>query len=304
MKNMNESMNFNETEFQELFELYWKAGEGSKERSFVIEELNKCLYFYAIKKYPGEFDVASDFFADNIVNTKKWLEEYEPAYLISFFVYFIGRVKRRFFNYRSRIHKIKKMENVHEFYELNPEVFLESVFERKQGYLFENKSEIEGLTQECLSSLASDEEIAIKLYYGFPLTYKDFRFLFKKYNSRNIFELYRKYYTYLDRKLATEKNARENIIRKLYAASIRIQESADLESFSKRQRLLTYLENVKNLVPLRLVAEIFQTNITSVHRKVKRGEKKLKILLGNQLFINFENQENEDSKSADIDKAA
>ena len=296
MTNLNGSVNFDETEFQELFELYWNADENSKGRSFVIEELNKYIYFYATNRYQIEFDTASDFFVDNIANTKKWLEEYEPSYYISFLVYFTSKIKRKLFNYKMKAQKVKRYENLHEFYDLNPDAFIDSVFEERKAYLEtgdgEKKPDLQSFTNNCLRSLNTDEQIAIKLYFGFSLTYADFRYFTKKCRLKNVFGNYRKYRDTLNARLKTEQTKREMIFKKLYLTSINIRDNSSQKILDKRQRLLSYFEDVKNLVPLRLIADIFETNITNVHRKVQRGKRKLKQLLGNQMYLNFENVKN------------
>lgn len=287
MTNMNRSINFDEVEFQELFELYWNAAEGSVARSFVIEELNKYTYFYATGKYHTEFDTASDFFVENIANTKKWLEEYEPSYHVSFLVYFTSKIKRRMLNYWVKTQKNKKYENVNEYYRLNQDTFVESVFEEKQIYMPNSRYDTRYLMNLGLGVLSLDEEIAVKLYYGFPLTHKDFRFLIRLCGKKSTFENYRKYYTFLKEKLKSERVERENLLRKLYMTSILIREDASGRGLHKRQRLLAYFEDVRNPVPLRFIAEIFQKNITNVQRKIKRGQKKIKNLLNNQLYFHF-----------------
>jgi hypothetical protein len=296
MVNMNGSINLDETEFQQLFELYWNSGEDSKARGFVIEELNKYIYFYVTNRFQAEFDTGSDFFVENIANTKKWLEEYEPAYGITFLVYFTSKVKRRLFNYRIKIQKLKKYENLNEFHYLDHDEFIESVFEERKPYFVddsyekENKFDIQAFTNICLTVLKEDEQVAIKLFYGFSLSYKDFRYLAKLYDLKNVFMNYRKYHAYLNNKLKSEKAEREILSKKLYVTSINMREIENPKIFIRRQRLLTYFEDIKNLVPLRLIAEVFQLNITNVYRKVKRGKKKLKNLLSGQLYLNFEDQ--------------
>ncbi|MDH4261908.1 MAG: hypothetical protein OEV78_02560 [Spirochaetia bacterium] len=308
MAYMNESFNFNETEFQELFELYWNAAENSKSRMFVIEELNKYIYFYVTGQYQIEFDTASDFFVENIENTRKWLEEYEPSYLISFLVYFTSKIKRRLFNYKIKYSKLKRYENLHEFYDLNPDAFIESVFEERKDYQTDINEEshfnIRDFTKICLSDLKEDEQIAIKLYYGFPLSNKDFRYFIRRFSLKSVFQNYRKYHDYLKHKLNTERAQREVISQKLYLTSIFMRDEANQKIMDRRERLLTYFAEVKNLVPLRLIAEVFQTNITSVHRKIKRGQLKLKMLLGDQLFFNFSLNEHPIKNTNSCNRAA
>ncbi|MDH4199847.1 MAG: hypothetical protein OEV66_05630 [Spirochaetia bacterium] len=303
MKPINWSIKIDETEFQELFELYWNAGKDSPQRLFVMDELKKYTYFYLTSRPYVDFDIASDFFVEIMGNTKKFLEEYEPAYYISFLVYFTSRVKRRLNNYRGKIQERKKYENVNEYYELNPEHHSESVFESMNDYCG-NTGNIRTITEFCLSKLGIDEEIAIKLYYGFSLNYKNFRYLVRKGGRRATFVSYRKYLSCLNNKSISEKKMRESVFQKLYIVNINLRDNYDINCRRKRERLLKSLAISKGAAPLRLIAEIFATSITNVYRKIRRGRKKLEQLLRYQLYINFDEIPNDTIENPDIEKAA
>lgn len=284
-------------EFQELFEIYWNAEEGSKLRMSVIEELNKYIYFYVVSKYQDEFDMASDFFVDNIDNTKLWLEEYEPSFHISFLAYFTAKIKRKILNYWVKTQKCKMYENVNEFYRLDPDAFVESVFEPKNSYKAGGGEDLRNLASVKMRDLDRDEEVALKLYYGFPLQFKDLRLLLGTGDKKIVIDSLRKYRACLKNKLESQQAQREVLLGKLYITGISLQNDVNRKTLEKREKLLVYFEEIRNLVPLRMIADIFQKSITNVQRKIKRGQKKIKDLLIDQLHLQAESPTGEQART-------
>lgn len=293
MKYINWSININETDFQELFELYWNANLNDKAgvQNYVISELYKYAYFYVITRPNSDFDLASNFFLNIMKEMNKILEAYEPSYDISFLVYFTSKLKRRLLNYYMKEKKKATKENINEFYKQERDIISESIFEPKPAYKDEN-IDISFIMETCLSRLKQDEETAVKLYYGFPLSFENLRYLIRNSSRQEVFIHYRKYNQFLNEKIHAEKRQREYIFKKLHDVNLKIVENAQEISLKKRDKLLQLLESVRSPAPYRLIADIFQCSLTNVYRKVQRGKVKLENLLSNQLFLDFTAKKN------------
>jgi flagellar motor switch protein FliG len=94
-------------------------------------------------------------------------------------------------------------------------------------------------------------------------------------------------------KINLEKITRGKIVNKLYISSILLRQNYEANMAKKRRKLLADYYALKKPVPLRLIAEILQTNITNVHRRIKKGSFKIQRYLGDFVLVKTSWRENE-----------
>ncbi len=268
----------NETDFQELFNLYDRSS-AERYRKVILKELHRFVYDYPRKRFRATQDQASEFYMATAPRIEQILDEYDPSYNIAFDVYLLVKMKRRYLNFLAKKHKQEMRENINAFYEIKPELKYESVFDHSQEYSAQEDTSI----GDILGQLEPEEETVIRLYYGFPLRLKNFRVLFQRNGTRNFFSEFRQYRDSLEQKRAEEKKEKEKLHEKIHYLNLdmqqRLQETETQKNEQKKKRLLERFFSVHRGEPMRVIASLMNTSISYVHRRLKKGNEKIKAAL-------------------------
>jgi len=272
----------NETSFQQLFVLYKESKPGSEQKKKVLNEIHHYIYSYPSRRYQVSSDLSADFYAENIQKIESFIEQYDPSYNISFYVYLTVKIKRRFLNFLEKNNHIKNKENINEFYEISPDAHYDPVFEPTHAYGGDKKNTIQYLLGKCLAKLPIDEEIPLRLHFGFPLKLSHFRELKRQHKSVDLFSNYRKYLELLQDNLQKEKSVKETMFTKLIYLDYRIKTDNLTSHKVRKDKILAQYFKPRSGLQLKFISLVVNQNITFVHRRIKSAKKKLLKLLPNE----------------------
>lgn len=276
-----------ETDFQELFVSYEKSPESLKKRQNLIRALHLYVYEFPKRRFHADDDRTIEFYMQTASSIETLLDEYNPSYGIAFDVYFLVKLKRRYLNFLARKHKEKMRENMNDFYEISHELRHESVFDHSADY-----SPAQAIGEEVintvLENLEPEEETVIRLYYGFPLRLTNFRLLQKRHGNRKFLKTFREYRKGLERRRSEEKREKEKVFQKIHYLNFDTQKKEQEGYAANKEKLIGRFYSVRRGEPLRIVAELMNSSITYVHRRLKRGLKNIETILQKKYskFIN------------------
>jgi len=269
----------NEIDFQELFKLYHASKVGSKERKKALEILHCFVYEYPHRRFRSGREAASEFYMEVFERIETWFHDYDPNYNVSFIIYLNIKLRGTFFNFIQKKRDARLALNSNDFHEINPDQNYTSLFGTESAGLNESDEKNRYLIQYALNQLSMDEQIAVRLHYGFPLKLSHFRALQKKHTTFSSVEAYRKYLHLLAGHFDKESAEKENTFMQLVKFEVRKRQKRQdnktddtLRQNRRKTRLIVRFNRVGKGLKLKVIAEVMNENVTYVHRRLKSGK--------------------------------
>lgn len=256
-----------ETELQELFIRYQGDRDNPAVYQEVLEKLHTHIYRYAKRRFESSDDQASEFYIYVFERIEKILRNYDPGYGISFFIYL--SVKLRSY-YKDFIEKEKRnlqnaMESPEEAWKI--ELFY-SDQERKNS---ETESQDHVLLKRAMDYLPLKENVIIRLYYGFPLNVRQFRYLLQIHGMA-AFGIYRDYLKKCRKKYGGAVKKKKAILERINYLNTKILLLPNKEKYPlRRARLQKKFFSLTPPVSMRLVGSMVGESASMVSRRVKKA---------------------------------
>ena len=255
----------NDLEFQVLYTNY-KLAQDIKEKNLCIEQVHHYVYRYATKRFKAQADIASDFYSYIYDKIPSFFEEYDQYSEIRFSIFIAVKLKYYYLKFINLETNKTKGIAFEEYKDWNTPLYIYP----KQI----KQSENEQLVQEALERLPIENQICIRLRFGFLLMLKHLRFLMYQWKTIAFFELYRKYLIKLEHWNEQEREKKENLLSKILH-----QKNEPPNNLKMKQ---TYKNRFKNLnlikepIKLKEIANMIQRNTSYVYRQINRGLSEIK----------------------------
>lgn len=258
-----------ETYFQQLFEkcINIKSHEIEKE---VLKEVHLFIYFYPLKRYKVDEDLAADFYLEIIHKINQIILDYNPEYNISFIKYLTVKIKRRFLNFLDKKNRINELQRINEFAEYRDEIYSESVFEAQSLYLQQSRNQTITTIEKILSGMDKIDEIITRLYFGFPVKNSHLKMIYCLHKNPAIFSLYRQYKNKWNTYFQANETRRNRILERLQVLQNNIDKTHLFADIYKKERLVNNLYATKNVISLKNIADLLNTNVTYIFRKLAK----------------------------------
>ncbi len=263
----------NETKLQELYFNYNK----NISRKESLEELHQLVYQYASSRFQQDFDTSSEFYLYIYDKIPHLFDEYNPKYGISFLTFLSVKLKNYYYNF-SKVNKSKKqLQNNICTLEWEDRVDLKSAFQQEHSIHHDDKL-VEKI-RDLLLKLPKEEDITLRLYFGFYLKTLHLRYLFLVHKNFDFFPLYRDYLKKLEKKKKQEKNKKSILLAKLHIFDFHESSMSEEKRKNLKTRFTQELLHVSSLISFKEIAKIMCSSVSTVYRKLKKGLEHLKIII-------------------------
>lgn len=284
----------NETDFQELF-TQWKSSQDPEKYKIIKDEVHRFIYEYPRSRFFVEDDVVSEFYTEYIERVDDFIDSYDSSYHVPFLIYMKVMIRRRFMNFLIKRNKNKKYENIGSYYEVNESSRYGSVFDHRAGYSATPVCEREEAIEKAMSCLSPDEELVVRIYFGFPLRLPHLRLMVRYNCSPDLFKRYRTYCGTVEKWFKDESAQKKDISERLNFLDFELKVlEGPLRSRvvngkrERKKRLIQSYYLLRNAIPMKQVSELLNKNISFVYRRLHRGRKKLFDELSRQVQYSFE----------------
>ncbi len=244
----------NETDFQELYASYERSEEGSNERQSCLNTLHHHIYQYPARRFRTDADKAAEFYAYYYGKIDSLFKEYDPSQQISFLTFLSVKLKFAYFRFLSKNRQVTA-----DFKDWNDELTIAPEPEAASGLW----AEVKALLMNIINSLALDDEMRIRLYYGFPLKLSHFRELLKRRIGLRIFQMYREYLVAVNKYNFDQQQEKERLLGRLSELD------AD-EARRLRQRLIKRFFKITSPISLRTISKMLDETVSTLHRRITR----------------------------------
>ena len=265
-----------ESDFQALYLRYFDAPPDSQIRSGIVKELHHYVYQYAIRRFGADYDMASNFYMKMYDRIENFFHEYDPRYKISFTVYLAVTLKR---NYLKFLSSTKQKEDIYSNdLSWNSEISWDPPDHTQTAKEeAENKLDTQAIVLEAICSLALNQQIVLRLYFGFYLLLSHLRELLRRHQGLSFFPLYRKYVHQVKTQRTEEIFQRKVALEKMQRSLYRAQKETDgPKSRKRRESLIEGFYKVKPLASLSLISQLVKKSTSQVHRLINSAKKELK----------------------------
>ena len=273
-----------ESDLQVLYNSYQKAPKGSQEREKALSEFHYYIYQYAGRRFGADSDMASAFYMKMYQRIEDILEKYDPTYKISFFIYFSVILKKNYLKFFSQISKNEEM--YHDFCDWETEIseyYDPHSKENKEYSNTKDESEVRNAIVQAISFLDINQDMSLRLNFGFYLLLKHLRELMIRHQGLYFFPLYREY---VQKVKYWEMETSQGKTKVLERAQILYQKitytlKGETKPLNKKKadqhnKLIEKFYEFKPSVPLKIIAQLIKRSISQVHFYIKSGKTELK----------------------------
>ena len=207
---------------------------------------------------------------------ESFFTEYDPERNISFLIYLSVKLKNHYFKF---VMALNQKQNI-----LSEDSF--SNWENEVGYNADYLGNIENDTGEdqvkemilkYVAELDIEEQIYIRLYFGFKLLLKHFRLLLTKHAKLDFFQVYKDYLLKLEKWETKEKQKKATAYERLSEIHINQDSAMSPEKRLRvKKRHIEEIYKIRSPVSLNLIAKLTKKNVPFIYRKIKNIKLQLK----------------------------
>ena len=272
-----------ESDLQALYNSYHQAAQDIQAKEKALSELHYCVYQYAAKRFGANHDTTSAFYMKMYHRIEDILNKYDPKYKISFFIYFSVILKKNYLKFFSQI--TKREEMYHDFYDWETEIqgsyeaTIDSLGEEENQKNDETKDQsgLKNLIIQAISFLDINQDISLRLNFGFYLLLKHLRELMVRHQGLYFFPFYREYIQKVREWEMKTSQDKTQILEKTQVLYQKLQtQHLNEKRTEQRNRLIDEFYKIKSPASLKMIARLIKRSISQVHSYIQLGKIELK----------------------------